>query len=175
VVRVKDIAKQMGVKMPTVSSVLKTLNNRELVNYENYEYVELTKDGVVVGKEMRRRHELLFKFLTEILQIESPIAEKEACKMDENKNEIINALVSNAGELQRRMETHFRLVCSLSKEQLDVQDLASQAMPCMGQSLEAKYRNAIKEAIEVIEETRKAFKSKRLEVLRKKLTQILIE
>jgi DtxR family Mn-dependent transcriptional regulator len=82
VVRVKDIAKRMNVKMPTVSSMLKTLNNKGLVNYEKYEYVELTKDGADVGKEMRRRHKILLRFLTEILKIEFKIADEEACKME---------------------------------------------------------------------------------------------
>ncbi|MGD9211678.1 MAG: metal-dependent transcriptional regulator [Desulfobacteraceae bacterium] len=82
VVRVKDIAKRMDVKMPTVSSMLKTLNERGLVNYEKYEYVELTKNGANVGKEMRRRHEVLLKFLTEILKIEYKTANEEACKME---------------------------------------------------------------------------------------------
>lgn len=82
VVRVKDIAKRMDVKMPTVSSMLKTLNGRGLVDYEKYEYVALTKDGSDVGKEIRRRHEVLLKFLTEILEIEFQIADQEACKME---------------------------------------------------------------------------------------------
>jgi DtxR family transcriptional regulator, Mn-dependent transcriptional regulator len=82
VVRVKDIAKRMDVKMPTVSSMLKTLNSRGMVHYEKYEYVELTKDGAGVGKEMRRRHEALFKFLTEILKIDFKTADEEACKME---------------------------------------------------------------------------------------------
>jgi len=81
-VRVKDIAKRMDVKMPTVSSMLKTLNDRGMVNYEKYEFVELTKDGSDVGKEMRRRHEVLLKFLTGILEIEFEIADVEACKME---------------------------------------------------------------------------------------------
>jgi hypothetical protein len=34
---------------------------------------------------------------------------------------------------------------------------------------------AIQEAIEVLDESRKAFKSKRLEILRKRLTQVLAE
>ncbi|MBN2126514.1 MAG: metal-dependent transcriptional regulator [Deltaproteobacteria bacterium] len=82
VVRVKDIAKRMDVKMPTVTSMLKTLNDRGLVNYEKYEYVELTKDGSDVGKEMRRRHEILLKFLTEILEIDFETADNEACSME---------------------------------------------------------------------------------------------
>jgi DtxR family Mn-dependent transcriptional regulator len=82
VVRVKDIAKKMNVKMPTVSSMLKTLNDRGLVNYEKYEYVEMTRNGAKVGKEMRRRHGVLQKFLMEILKIDIEVANEEACKME---------------------------------------------------------------------------------------------
>ena len=82
VVRVKDIAKRMKVKMPTVSCMLRTLNERGLVNYEKYEYVELTKKGEYVGKEMRRRHETLLRFLSEILHVEYNTADGEACKME---------------------------------------------------------------------------------------------
>jgi DtxR family Mn-dependent transcriptional regulator len=82
VVRVKDIAQRMDVKMPTVSSMLKTLNDRELVNYEKYEYVELTREGTDVGKEMRRRHEVLRRFLIDILNIAPRTADEEACKME---------------------------------------------------------------------------------------------
>ena len=42
-------------------------------------------------------------------------------------------------------------------------------------SREAALKNVIREAIEVLEESRKAFKSRRLEVLRKKLTDALID
>ena len=82
VVRVKDIAKRLDVKMPTVTSMLRTLNDRGLVNYEKYEYVELTGSGADVGREMRRRHQVLFKFLTDILQIDVETADTEACKME---------------------------------------------------------------------------------------------
>jgi DtxR family Mn-dependent transcriptional regulator len=82
VVRVKDIAKRMNVKMPTVSSMLKTLNSRGLVHYEKYEYVELTKNGAKVGREMRRRHEVLRQFLTDILNIRPKTADEEACMME---------------------------------------------------------------------------------------------
>jgi len=36
-------------------------------------------------------------------------------------------------------------------------------------------KDAIKDALDVLEESRKAFKSKKLEALRKKLTQVLID
>jgi DtxR family Mn-dependent transcriptional regulator len=72
----------MNVKMPTVSSMLKTLNDRGLVNYEKYEYVEMTRRGANVGKEMHRRHGILLEFLTEIPKIDHEVADEEACKME---------------------------------------------------------------------------------------------
>jgi len=82
VVRVKDIAKRLGVKMPTVTSMLKTLSKRGLVHYEKYEYVELSDKGSDVGGEVHRKHMVLRRFLTDILNIELNIADKEACKME---------------------------------------------------------------------------------------------
>jgi DtxR family Mn-dependent transcriptional regulator len=81
-VRVKDIAKRMDVKMPTVTSMLKTLRDRGLVHYEKYEYVELTKSGMGVGKEMHRRHEILRDFLSKVLKIDMATADEDACKME---------------------------------------------------------------------------------------------
>jgi len=81
-VRVKDIAGRLNVKMPTVTSMLKTLRDRGLVHYGKYEYVELTSTGTEVGREMRRRHEVLLQFLTHVLKIEPQVADQEACKME---------------------------------------------------------------------------------------------
>lgn len=82
IVRVKDIAKRMNVKMPTVTSMLKSLTLRGMVDYEKYEYVELTSEGAGVGKEMQRRHRLLRAFLTDILKIDYDRADEEACLME---------------------------------------------------------------------------------------------
>ena len=82
VVRVKDIAKRLGVKMPTVTNMLKTLSERGLIEYEKYEYLELTKNGSDVGEEIDRRHHVLRSFLTDILGIDLEKADEEACKME---------------------------------------------------------------------------------------------
>ena len=82
VVRVKDIARRMDVKMPTVTSMLKSLSKRGLVHYRKYEYVELTDSGSQVGGEVHRRHMVLRRFLTDILNIDLNTADKEACKME---------------------------------------------------------------------------------------------
>ena len=82
VVRVKNIANRLGVKMPTVTNMLKTLSDRKLIHYEKYEYLELTERGISVGKETDRRHHVLRGFLTDILDIAPDTADEEACKME---------------------------------------------------------------------------------------------
>jgi DtxR family Mn-dependent transcriptional regulator len=82
VVRVKDIAKTLGVKMPTVTNMLKTLSKRDLIDYEKYEYIELTKKGNRIGKEISRRHHVLRNFLVDILKVDPKKADKEACEME---------------------------------------------------------------------------------------------
>jgi DtxR family Mn-dependent transcriptional regulator len=82
VVRVKDIASRMNVKMPTVSSMLKTLSDRKLVHYEKYEYIELTPKGTKIGKEMRRRHGIINEFLTTVLKIDPKVSDEDSCKME---------------------------------------------------------------------------------------------
>lgn len=82
VVRVKDIAKTLGVKMPTVTNMLKTLSKRDLIDYEKYEYIELTKKGNRIGREINRRHHVLRNFLVDILKVDPKKADEEACEME---------------------------------------------------------------------------------------------
>jgi len=81
-VRVRDIAKKLDVKMPTVSNMLKTLSERGLIDYEKYEYLDLTVKGSDVGQEIDRRHQIFRRFLTDILKIDYNQADADACKME---------------------------------------------------------------------------------------------
>jgi DtxR family Mn-dependent transcriptional regulator len=64
VVRVRDIAKKLGVKMPAVSDMLKALSKRGLIKCEKYEYVRLTREGSDVGSDIDQRHQIVKKFRT---------------------------------------------------------------------------------------------------------------
>ncbi len=81
-VRVKDIARRLDVKMPTVTNMLKALRQRGYIDYEKYEYLGLTKRGFDIGKEIHRRHQVLRSFLTDILKIDFERADEEACMME---------------------------------------------------------------------------------------------
>lgn len=83
-VRVRDIARHMNVKMPSVTDALKSLAERDLVKHEKYEYVDLTDKGAIVALEIRRRHDAILQFLTDILGLDMLTAEDEACNMEHN-------------------------------------------------------------------------------------------
>ncbi|MGQ9610920.1 MAG: metal-dependent transcriptional regulator [bacterium] len=81
-VRVRDIAKEMKVKMPSVTGALKVLADKNLVRHEKYEYVELTEEGLKIAEEIKRRHDLISEFLMNVLKIDPETAEKDACKIE---------------------------------------------------------------------------------------------
>ncbi|MBC8456898.1 MAG: DtxR family transcriptional regulator [Deltaproteobacteria bacterium] len=82
VVRVRDIAKYLKVKMPSVSGALKGLVKKNLVSHESYEYVELTGQGQQLAEEVAHKHEVLRRFLSEILGLDTKTAETDACQME---------------------------------------------------------------------------------------------
>ncbi len=81
-VRVRDISKHMDVSMPSVTGALKSLSEKELVNHEKYEYVELTEQGAEIAQGVRRRHSAILRFLTEVLNVDPEVAEKDSCGME---------------------------------------------------------------------------------------------
>jgi DtxR family Mn-dependent transcriptional regulator len=82
VARVKDIGHLMGVKTSSVTEALNFLSKNGFIQHEPYGYVDLTPEGAKLAKEVKRRHEMLIKFLTKILSIDSSVADKDACKME---------------------------------------------------------------------------------------------
>ena len=91
------------------------------------------------------------------------------------KQELVNALSVSIKELQQGIDTHCCLVAALMDDGGSGHNIGSHIRICPERKREALLKSAIKEAIDVIEESRKAFKSKNLEALRKKLTQVLID
>ena len=63
VARVKDIAKNLGVLSGTVTSALRTLSDKGLINYKPYSFITLTGKGEEIAKEVLRRHKVIKDFL----------------------------------------------------------------------------------------------------------------
>ncbi|MEO2069441.1 MAG: metal-dependent transcriptional regulator [Desulfurobacteriaceae bacterium] len=82
VARVKEIAKERNVKMPTVSDVLKRLSEKGFIHYEPYGYVRTTEKGKLYAQTLYSKHKVLIKFMKEVLGVRDDIAEKEGCLLE---------------------------------------------------------------------------------------------
>ncbi len=97
-VRVKDIADALNVKLSTVTSALKALSEKGLINYKPYKPILLTEQGEEISKDLINKKEILTSFFEEILDISESDAEKLACEMEhtiskENLEKFKNFLV----------------------------------------------------------------------------------
>jgi len=89
------------------------------------------------------------------------------------KRDLIEIIDKSTEDLHQKIDMHRYLMATILDKKISENRLDHILLP--DPKKELRLSNAVKEAIEVLEETRKAFKSKRLEALRKKLTHVLIE
>jgi len=82
-----------------------------------------------------------------------------------------NALIRNAEEIQRRFEEHYRLLCAAASTNCVAEK--ENTCFCRDCPYRQKFKETLVNTIETLEGTRKAFKSKQIEALRKQLTDIL--
>ena len=82
IVRIKDITDKLKVKASSVISAVKILASKNLLVHEHYGYIELTTQGIAVGRELYERHLVLYRFLNQVLQVDSNIARKDACAIE---------------------------------------------------------------------------------------------
>ena len=88
---------------------------------------------------------------------------------------VIAALNESVRKLQQGVDMHCCLVNAITQNTTDAGHLSTMVRERPKRSREKMLTDALKEAIHVIEESRKAFKSRQLETLRKRLTCVLME
>ncbi len=81
-VRVRDLARRLGVSGASVTMALRTLAARGLVHYAPYEFVTLTDEGREAARRVVRRHQVLRDFFVEVLKADPVEAEACACRME---------------------------------------------------------------------------------------------
>src|SRR5579864_5819241 len=64
-VNVNELSKQLDIKMPTVTSMMKKLAEKELVHYESYKPLKLSEKGKKEAGLIIRKHRLTEMFLVE--------------------------------------------------------------------------------------------------------------
>ncbi|NQT56604.1 MAG: hypothetical protein HQ551_10285 [Desulfobacteraceae bacterium] len=91
-----------------------------------------------------------------------------------NKRDLIKVIDKSSEDLHQKIDMHRYLMTTILEQRVGDKTLNTLLLPSYSPD-ESRLKEVVKEAIEVLEESRKSFKSKRLESLRKKLTQALIE
>ena len=79
--QVRDVAKMLAVKMPSVVKAIHELKKLGLVTQKPYAAIELTVKGARVAKHVLNRHTLLRSFLMK-LGVSRKNADKDACLME---------------------------------------------------------------------------------------------
>lgn len=81
-VRVTDLALVMGCTNPSATNALRRLAKLELINYEAYRPVTLTKLGESTIRRLNSRHRVLADFFLNVLELPEPFADEEACSLE---------------------------------------------------------------------------------------------
>ena len=102
VARVRDIAARLDVGKSAVTAALKSLAKRDLVNYDPYQFITLTDRGRELAKKVDRCHQVLRRFLTEVLGLKADVAEANACRMEHVvDNVVLERLIDFVGTVHR--------------------------------------------------------------------------
>ena len=78
---VRDVAKALVVKMPSVVKAIRELKARNLATQKPYSAIELTPEGHEAAKQVLARHTLLRDFLLK-LGVGRAAADADACRME---------------------------------------------------------------------------------------------
>lgn len=82
VVKTSTLSKFMGVSPASVSEMLKILAEQGMVDYRKYKGVSLTEKGAEYARGIKRKHKILERFLTDVLDASDIDAHEEACKIE---------------------------------------------------------------------------------------------
>jgi Mn-dependent DtxR family transcriptional regulator len=74
VVRVTDLAVELGLKKGTVSGTLKVLKKQKVIDYAPYRPIALTAQGRRSAEKIDRRNRIVERFLVQALQIDPEIS-----------------------------------------------------------------------------------------------------
>ncbi len=81
-VRTSEIADYMNLSPGSVTEMLKILNREGYVNYERYHGVSLTPSGLEIARGLRRKHHIMERFLTDVLDMDDNAAHEQAHVME---------------------------------------------------------------------------------------------
>lgn len=80
-IRVTDIAKKMNCTKASVNKAVHNLQKENLINYETYGKIELTKSGENLAQKIIEAYDIVYIFLKDVLDMNNDDAKNEAEKI----------------------------------------------------------------------------------------------
>lgn len=123
VARANEIAQQLSVAKASVTAALRTLAQRELINYRPYGFISLTERGRKLAWKIARRHEILSFFFAQVLGVETTAAQKAACRTEHTLGPEVTSRLTAFVEFVRKKQNEghdlaqlFQQYCSSVEE-----------------------------------------------------------
>lgn len=76
------IATRLGVHKSTVTIALRHLEALKMISYSPYQEVHLTVAGFKHAESVIKRHEVFYRFLKDVLEVDDSLAEQTACRLE---------------------------------------------------------------------------------------------
>ncbi len=81
-IKMSEVALEIGVSKASVHKAIQVLKERGLVEQEKYKQLVLTEEGRNIALHVRKRHNIIRRFLSEVLMVDKSVADEDACKME---------------------------------------------------------------------------------------------
>ncbi len=92
-IRTTDVANKMCVSKASVNKAVNQLKDLNLISHDHYGGISFTEEGLAVAKSVARKHAILVKFFTKVLEIDEETAVEEACEIEHIlSNETVSAI-----------------------------------------------------------------------------------
>ncbi len=87
-----DVAECLSVSRPSVTKMMRRLDQTELIDYEKYRGIRLTEKGIKLAKSMHERHGVVSEFLR-MIGVDENIANRDAEEIEHHLHpETLNKL-----------------------------------------------------------------------------------
>ena len=80
--KISDIARQLKIAKPSVTQAVSSLRREGLVIQAPYGPISLTEKGRIHAQDVWRRHQVINRFLLEVLKVSPTVAENDACLIE---------------------------------------------------------------------------------------------
>ena len=77
-----ELARKLNISRASVSEALSKLVSKDLIKYNSYEAISLTRKGLEDAKKVYDKHHILKNFFEEVLEISAEEASENACKIE---------------------------------------------------------------------------------------------